>query len=504
MVSMSAMGSILPATCTMSGCSKQRTTCAMASTSRMCARNLLPSPSPCDAPATSPAMSTNSTEAGMIFCGCTMSASCARRGSGTGTTPTFGSIVQNGKFAAAMPALVRALKSVDLPTLGRPTMPHWMAIQNLRAVSGKNFTPSFRRKPASICHGCRKIKVDPGLRRDDEQSKSVRVPSPESRVPARMQPLRRLVESAHDDERQHVQRTRDRIQHRVFVRCGRIAEHPRRHAIAVARVADADAQAMELPVPELRDNVADAVLAAVAAVEFQTRGAGRQIQVVVHDQQFFGRELPVIQRRHDRAAAFVHEGCGFDHPHLLAADRNAASLRVQAILETETLPRAGRQHVGKPEAGVVAVAQIFGPGVAEAGDEADARHSEVGSGDPNRLRPGPPSRRNHFFSAGFLSPAAGAAAFAASPPAGAAAPSAAAPSAAPSAGASSTSSRTACADTTVWSYSLPSFSSGISTPAGSLRSDTCTTSPSASSLRSRSMCSGRSFGKHDTSTSVWL
>jgi hypothetical protein len=27
-----------------------------------------------------------------------------------------------------MPALVSALKSVDLPTLGRPTMPHWMAI----------------------------------------------------------------------------------------------------------------------------------------------------------------------------------------------------------------------------------------------------------------------------------------------------------------------------------------------------------------------------------------
>jgi len=38
--------------------------------------------------------------------------------------PTFGSMVQNGKFAAAMPALVSALNRVDLPTLGRPTMPH--------------------------------------------------------------------------------------------------------------------------------------------------------------------------------------------------------------------------------------------------------------------------------------------------------------------------------------------------------------------------------------------
>jgi hypothetical protein len=37
--------------------------------------------------------------------------------------PVLGSIVQNGKFSAAMPALVNALKSVDLPTLGRPTIP---------------------------------------------------------------------------------------------------------------------------------------------------------------------------------------------------------------------------------------------------------------------------------------------------------------------------------------------------------------------------------------------
>jgi hypothetical protein len=37
--------------------------------------------------------------------------------------PLFGSMVQNGKFSAAMPDLVRALNRVDLPTLGKPTMP---------------------------------------------------------------------------------------------------------------------------------------------------------------------------------------------------------------------------------------------------------------------------------------------------------------------------------------------------------------------------------------------
>ena len=37
--------------------------------------------------------------------------------------PTFGSIVQNGKFCASALALESELNSVLLPTFGRPTMP---------------------------------------------------------------------------------------------------------------------------------------------------------------------------------------------------------------------------------------------------------------------------------------------------------------------------------------------------------------------------------------------
>ena len=96
----------------------------MADVSRMLAKNLLPRPSPLLAPATSPAMSTISTVAGITRLGLSISASRASRSSGTFTTPTFGSIVQNGKFAACAFALERQLKSVDFPTLGRPTMPH--------------------------------------------------------------------------------------------------------------------------------------------------------------------------------------------------------------------------------------------------------------------------------------------------------------------------------------------------------------------------------------------
>src|SRR5258705_2831800 len=76
-------------------------------------------------------MSTNSIVVGIAFCGLAIDAILSRRGSGTGTMPQFGSIVQNGKFSAAMPALVSALNSVDLPTFGKPTIPQLKPISPL-------------------------------------------------------------------------------------------------------------------------------------------------------------------------------------------------------------------------------------------------------------------------------------------------------------------------------------------------------------------------------------
>jgi hypothetical protein len=43
---------------------------------------------------------------------------------GTVITPTFGSMVQNGKLAACAFAFDKQLKSVDFPTFGKPTIPH--------------------------------------------------------------------------------------------------------------------------------------------------------------------------------------------------------------------------------------------------------------------------------------------------------------------------------------------------------------------------------------------
>ena len=96
MISLSRTGSTDPSTCTTLSSSKQRSTCTMASTLRILARNWLPSPSPLLAPLTSPAISTSSTVVGITFCGLTNSSSLSRRLSGTVMVPWLGSIVQNG------------------------------------------------------------------------------------------------------------------------------------------------------------------------------------------------------------------------------------------------------------------------------------------------------------------------------------------------------------------------------------------------------------------------
>ena len=78
------------------------------------ASHLLPSPSPLLAPFTRPAMSTNSTVVGTVAAELLSRLSTASRSSGTATTPTLGSMVQKGKFAAwALPFSQSALNNVD-------------------------------------------------------------------------------------------------------------------------------------------------------------------------------------------------------------------------------------------------------------------------------------------------------------------------------------------------------------------------------------------------------
>lgn len=68
----------------------------MASTCLMCDRNLLPNPSPSEAPLTRPAISVNSNDVGIVLSGEYIFSKVCNLMSGTITTPTLGSIVAKG------------------------------------------------------------------------------------------------------------------------------------------------------------------------------------------------------------------------------------------------------------------------------------------------------------------------------------------------------------------------------------------------------------------------
>ena len=88
-------------------------------------RNLLPNPSPSEAPLTRPAISTNVITALIVFIDFDIVDIFSSLSSGTETIPIFGSIVLKGKFyACALLEVVKALNFFDLPTFGRPTIPH--------------------------------------------------------------------------------------------------------------------------------------------------------------------------------------------------------------------------------------------------------------------------------------------------------------------------------------------------------------------------------------------
>ena len=124
-ISISLIGSTFSLTFWIFSESKHRVKWIIVSTSLTWERNLFPKPSPFEAPFTSPAISTNVIAALIVFIDLEISDIFFSLSSGTGTIPTLGSIVQNGKFSAwAFLDAVNALNKVDLPTFGKPTIPH--------------------------------------------------------------------------------------------------------------------------------------------------------------------------------------------------------------------------------------------------------------------------------------------------------------------------------------------------------------------------------------------
>src|SRR3546814_7739781 len=84
-------------------------------------------------------------------------------------------------------------------------------------------------------------------------------------------------------------------------------------------MADPDAHAPEI-VADMRDHAADAIMPRRAAALLDLYLHRREVEFVVKGGDVLRRQLVEIHRGAHAAAAFVHEGRGFEQQHALAAD----------------------------------------------------------------------------------------------------------------------------------------------------------------------------------------
>ena len=126
--------------------------------------------------------------------------------------------------------------------------------------------------------------------------------------------------------------------------------------------------------PELGVDVAQAILAAVAPIELEARHTRREVKFVMGDEALGRLDLPVAQCRGHRAARRVHEGAGLEQPQRVPGDLGFRDLAVQLRIEAPADIRLLREGVNKPEPGVVPGPVVFGTGISQPDNEAQASH----------------------------------------------------------------------------------------------------------------------------------
>jgi hypothetical protein len=162
-------------------------------------------------------------------------------------------------------------------------------------------------------------------------------------------------------------RARNRAVERRALLGSECAEHKVRRVHRARRSTDADPQAAEVTSAKSGNDVAQAVVAAVAAAFTLAHLAQGQIEIIVDDEQAVGGRSPALDRLHDELAAVVHEAERQDQARSTHGNRDEAGLWSQAKQLDGARDGAGTE--------VVACALVLTLCVAEPDDNARRRIS---------------------------------------------------------------------------------------------------------------------------------
>ncbi len=118
-------------------------------------------------------------------------------------------------------------------------------------------------------------------------------------------------------------------------------------------------------------NVAQTIVAGMATAQFQLGLAGRQIQLVVHHQNFLGLNFVKTGQCRHRLATQIHESLRFQQPDGLPLDRGSGHQAVVALVHLQRGFERPGQFINPPKTSVVAGRFVFWPWITQAHEEFD-------------------------------------------------------------------------------------------------------------------------------------
>jgi hypothetical protein len=138
--------------------------------------------------------------------------------------------------------------------------------------------------------------------------------------------------------------------------------------VTVTGVPDTDPQSQEVTAAQMRNQVTQTIVSAVATALLQPDCSRRQVQVIVYNKDAAARDLVERSQRCDRQAAAVHEIHRLLQPAVMARDAAASKLAFEFTLDLEYRTAASGNLVHKPEPGVMPGLFVLFAGVTQTGD----------------------------------------------------------------------------------------------------------------------------------------
>ncbi|KPW88813.1 Uncharacterized protein ALO79_06595 [Pseudomonas syringae pv. castaneae] len=195
-----------------------------------------------------------------------------------------------------------------------------------------------------------------------------------------VQVFHRPVPFTGEDIRQHAEGKIDTGVQFFLFGAWRSTQDKAGYLAGIARVADAKPQAMKcVLVAELRDDVAQAVMTAMAATHFEFGNARRQVQLVMRHQNRLNRNTVETGECRDGLAATVHVGGGDQQTNILTLMRKTSGQAKEFALGNEIDSLRRSNTLNKKSPCVMPGLFVFSAWISQAHDQLYGGHDRGSS-----------------------------------------------------------------------------------------------------------------------------